>query len=93
MEHMHKLHKPYFRDICRSTPNGASYNFRSDIVLCEAFGEIGEKCFIDTRVLVGHHGIDEAIYPQNAAQVAKLKELQNEYSKLMKGQEGFYYES
>jgi len=92
MEHMHKLHKPYFRDICRNTPNGEAYSFRSDIVLCEAFGEIGEKCWIDTRVLVGHHGIDEAIYPQGSEIYKSIEELKRRANKLVEGMGGFYYE-
>lgn len=93
MHHLLKLHKPWFRDICRPTPSGESYNFRSDIVLCEAFGEIGERCWIDTRVLIGHHGIDRVIYPQGAKTLAKLITLERESTKLAKGQEGFYYGS
>lgn len=92
MKHLKKLQKPYFRDICRQTPNGQPYNFRSDIVLCEAFGEIGEKCFIDTRVLVGHHGFDQVAYPQGADKLRELKKLEQEAKKLAKGQEGFFYD-
>lgn len=92
MKHLKKLHKPYFRDICRNTPTGEPYNFRSDIVLCEAFGEIGERCFIDTRVLIGHHGFDRDVYPQNARTMAEMLKLEQESRKLARGQEGFCYE-
>ncbi len=92
MRKLQKLRKPYFRDICRQTPNGELYNFRSDIILCESFADIGERCWIDTRVLVGHHGIDEEVWPQNARQFAMLEELQRDCTKLQKGMEGFYYE-
>lgn len=93
MHHLQKLHKPYFRDICRQTPTGEPYNFRSDIVLCEAFGEIGERCWIDTRVLVGHHGIDSVVYPQSAKALKSAFELAKQLDKPGRGQEGYYYES
>lgn len=91
MHHLLKLKKPFFRDICRDVPNGDPYNFRSDIVLCEAFGEIGEKCFVDTRVLIGHHGIDREVYPQNAKVMAQMDQMELEQRKLKSDQKGFFY--
>ena len=57
------------------------------------FNDIGEKCFIDTRVLIGHHGLDSVIYPQNAETYNNLHKVMNSTRKLSKGQEGVYYDA
>lgn len=92
MHHLLKLKKPFFRDLCRKTPSGEDYNFRSDIILCERFNEIGEKCFVDTRVLIGHHGIDSEVYPQSAKEMARSLQTLQGARKLKRGEEGFFYE-
>lgn len=84
-----RLEKPYFRDVCRDLPDGEKYNFRSDIILCEQLAEIGGRCFIDTRVLVGHHGLNRTVYPQNAAMVAQADRMARESVALRKEQKGY----
>jgi hypothetical protein len=93
MHHLLKLKKPWFRDICMPASTGIDYNFRSDVLLCDAFNEIGEKCFIDTRILVGHHGFDRVVYPQNAKLIGELDAVIKEHQKLRKDQEGVYYDA
>jgi len=92
MHHLKKLQKPYFRDECRPDGQGELYNFRSDINICERFNAIGETCFVDTRVLIGHHGIDREVYPQNADLWAQTEAIMRSSAKLKQGQEGFFYE-
>lgn len=77
LEKLKKLKKPYFRDTCeipRNT-NESPVNIRSDVNLCNMFREAGERIWIDTRVLVGHLGINEIVYPQNAQILKQFSEL------------------
>ena len=93
LEKLQKLKKPFFRDTFESAAkNSEPYNFRSDVNLCKAFYEIGEKCFIDTRVLVGHYGCDNIVYPQNAQQYSKLMDLIKDTRSLTQDQKGVYYD-
>jgi hypothetical protein len=92
LEKLQKLKKPYFRDDCRTTPNGELYNFRSDVNLCDMFTDIGEHCWIDTRVLVGHHGMDNVIFPQGAKQKAGADQLLDSMRRLKDDQKGHYYD-
>lgn len=92
LEAIQKLKKPYFRDTCIPGLEGIEVNVRSDVNLCLAFKEIGEKVFVDTRVLIGHDdGRGNAIYPQNAGEIAHLRELNKVSYKLKEGQSGYYY--
>lgn len=86
-----KLKKPYFRDTCEKGAGGEIVNVRSDINLCLAFREIGETCWIDTRAIVGHLGIPQAVYPQSAPIFNKLKIIDKDAVKLREGQFGRYY--
>ncbi len=86
-----RLNKPYFRDECRQTANGDLYNFRSDINICELFAANGAKCWIDTRILVGHHGMDDIIYPQAASMKRDCDEMLRERLPLRQDQKGFHY--
>jgi hypothetical protein len=93
LEKLQKLEKPWFRDTCEAGADGVPINVRSDINLGLAFRRIGEKCRIDTRVLVGHmltqyHSV---VWPQSAEQMKQLKELEAGSPKLREGQRGFYY--
>ena len=81
-----KLKKPYVRHTCED-----GVNVRSDINLCMAFREIGETCWIDTRVLVGHLGIPQIVYPQSAPIFNKLKVVDRDSILLREGQVGRYY--
>ena len=92
LKHLQKLEEPYFRDECRATTDGPLYNFRSDINLCDMFAKVGEKCWIDTRVLVGHHGMDNVIFPQGAQQKAGADQLLESMRRLKDNQKGHYYE-
>jgi hypothetical protein len=92
VHHLTKLKKPYFRDTCHPAPEGPLYNYRSDVNLCEAFFEIGEKCWVDTRLLVGHHGYDNIIYPQQAKVKTNCDSLLMDSLKLRSGQEGLFYD-
>jgi len=92
MKYLLKLEPPYFRDNCIKTSNGDLYNFRSDVNLCEAFHEIKERCWIDTRILIGHHGYDSVIYPQQAKDRVACDGLLKSSLVLKKEEEGFYYE-
>ena len=83
-----KLKKPYFRDTCE---NGA--NIRSDINLCQMFRGIGEKMWIDTRVLVGHEGRKRVVYPQNAEYYNQTKAVEEDQILLRHGQLGEYFDS
>ena len=82
---LQKLKKPYFRDTYNPK---AEANTRSDINLSLAFKDIGEKVWIDTRILIGHTGIESPVYPQNAELFEKLKVLEFENRKLKEGQQG-----
>ena len=79
-----KLHKPYFRDTCDDR------NVRSDVNLCLAFRDAGEKVFIDTRVLVGHACQPRAVYPQNAEYLRSITVVDGMTVKLREGMEGNY---
>jgi len=92
LEKLKKLKKPYFRDTCVPGKDGEEpTNIRSDVNLCLAFREIGENVWIDTRVLIGHLGIAQVVYPQSASLLEKLKSIELETSKLREGQQGVYY--
>ena len=92
LEMLSKLKKPYFRDTCTDKDDdGSPINIRSDVNLCRAFRDIGEKIYVDTRVLVGHKGVSTIIHPQNAQLLNKLKLIEIEMAKLREGQVGKYY--
>lgn len=92
IESIRKLKKPYFRDSCEPGLDGVPLNIRSDVNLCLAFKEIGEKVFVDTRVLIGHDtGTGVVVYPQNSNQINHLGALIKDSYKLREGQSGFYY--
>ena len=94
VEKIQKLKKPYFRDTCTDEDDsGVLANIRSDINLCRAFKDIGERVWVDSRILVGHKCINMSsiIYPQSAKLFHKLKGIENEMSKLSEGQVGEYY--
>lgn len=76
LEKLKKLEKPYFRDTCDTPdPNGEMVNIRSDVNLCKAFRAIGEKVLVDTRVIIGHHGFTEVVYPQCADIFKRMVEV------------------
>lgn len=85
---MKKLKKPYFRDTYHPQ---TKVNIRSDVNLCHMFRDIGEKVWIDTKLLVGHTGLETTVYPQNAELFEKLRVLEFENIKLKAGQRGKYY--
>lgn len=85
---LQKLKKPYFRDTYNEV---TKTNIRSDVNLSLMLRDIGEKVWIDTRLLIGHLGVDTPVYPQNAELFEKLRVLEFENMKLKHGQEGFYY--
>jgi hypothetical protein len=91
LEKLRKLKKPYFRDTCNLACDGNYTNVRSDVNLCLAFREIGEKCWVDTRVLVGHLGIPSIVYPHSAPLFEKLRTVELETTRLSEGQVGKYY--
>lgn len=86
LEKIQKLQPPYFKDTC---DNGVL--LRSDVNLCNAFRNIGEKMWTDTRVLVGHLGVKLAIYPQGAEQMVQLTKMAMDSRRLHEGQSGNYY--
>ncbi len=92
LDKIQKLKKPYFRDTCEKLPDGSFSNIRSDINLCLMFRDIGERCWVDTRVLVGHF-IDKprVVYPQNAKLFEKLKSIELDSTDLKKDQNGHFY--
>ncbi len=83
-----KLKEPYFRDMYNPETKA---NIRSDINLSLALKDIGERVWVDTRILIGHMGIESPVYPQNAELFEKLKVLEFENRKLKEGQQGVYY--
>ncbi len=83
-----KLKKPYFRDTCI---NGT--NIRSDINLCELFRGIGEKIWVDTRVLVGHQGGKKVVYPQSAQYYERAAVVEYDARMLRVGQKGEYFDA
>jgi hypothetical protein len=92
VEKLQKLEKPWFRDTCEEF-FGKKENCRSDVNLCNMFrNQLKEKIFIDTRVLIGHDGIDfcTVVYPQNAEFIANMYRLYVDSVKLKEGQQGFY---
>ncbi len=91
MDKLKKLKKPYFRDTCEPDVESKLRNMRSDVNLCNAFRDIGEKVWIDTRVLIGHEGIPCTIYPQNSKTFKDLKSIEIEARKLKEGQTGVWY--
>lgn len=82
-----KLKKPYFRDTCVD-----GINIRSDVNLCCAFRDIGEKVWVDTRVLVGHRGKSRIIYPQNALFWERTRALEVQATMLRSDQKGVYFD-
>lgn len=93
LEKLQKLDKPYFRDTCEATSKGDFNNIRSDINICNAFREqLKEKIWIDTRVLIGHYGVKQPVYPQNAEIHARLDKTVNDSRLLREGQQGFWFE-
>ena len=91
LEKLKKLKQPYFRDTCGPDVEGNLKNMRSDVNLCNAFRDIGQKVWTDTRVLIGHEGIPCTIYPQNSATFRDLKRIEVEARKLSEGQQGTWY--
>lgn len=91
LEKLQKLKKPYFRDLCEEEFDGELVNVRSDINICNMFRDIGEKIWVDTRILVGHLGVPQAIYPQSSTLFGKLRDIEGEMSKLREGQVGVYF--
>ena len=92
IEHLRRLKKPWFRDECIPNCHGHLANQRSDIGLCIAFRDIGQRVFVDTRVLVGHRGIPRTVYPQNAELMRRLMEIELDGRRLKDNQKGFYHE-
>jgi hypothetical protein len=90
LEKIQKLDKPYFRDTCKES-NGEFINIRSDVNLCTSFIGIGERIYVDTRVLVGHLGQKLLVYPQNADDYKRAIELSNKTVLLREGQVGKYF--
>lgn len=88
LEKLQKLKKPYFQDTCED-----GVNIRSDINLCKMFRSIGEKVFIDTRILVGHLGQRRVVYPQNAEYYNQMREIEQDQLILRHGQVGEYFDS
>lgn len=93
LEKLQKLPEPWFRDTCEAGSNGEIVNTRSDINVAMALARIGERNYVDTRVLVGHvltqyHSI---VWPHNAEAMRHLKELEQQSAKLQEGQQGLYY--
>jgi len=91
LEKLRKLKKPYFRDTCEPDNDGKLQNIRSDVNLALAFRDIGEKSWVDTRVLVGHLGVPSIVYPQSSELFEKSRFMEREYVKLREGQAGVYY--
>lgn len=92
LEKIKRLQKPYFRDTCDVLAEATeAQNIRSDINLCKAFRAIGEKMFVDTRILVGHLGVPTIVYPQSAGALQHLRATEKELWKLREGQTGVYY--
>lgn len=91
LKKLQKLKKPYFRDMCEEECDGEKVNVRSDINICNMFRDIGEKIWVDTRILVGHLGVPSVVYPQSGELFNKLKIIEAEMSKLREGQQGFYF--
>lgn len=83
-----KLKKPYFRDTFAD-----GRNIRSDINLCKMFRDIGDKMWVDTRVLVGHEGQKRVVYPQNAEYYNLNQAIENDQRLLRIGQVGEYFDS
>ncbi len=89
---LQRLPKPWFRDTCDEF-FGRRENCRSDVNLCNAFRQqLKEQVFIDTRILVGHKGVEfaDVVYPQNAEFIRNLVELYNDSVKLRENQKGVY---
>lgn len=93
LKKLKRLKKPYFRDTCDMPSQGSLANVRSDINICNAFRDNGEKIWVDTRILVGHLGVPGIVYPQGAELFDKLKYMERESRKLKEGQEGKYFYS
>ncbi len=90
LEKLQELEKPWFRDTCAPKADGKCKNIRSDINLCDAFRANGEKVWVDTRILVGHSGVNLWIYPQNAKDLKAFDHQYRESFKLKAGEVGKY---
>jgi len=90
LEKLQELDKPWFRDTCDKKKDGKYRNVRSDVQLCDAFRANGEKVWVDTRILVGHTGMNLLIYPQNAEAMRNFKYQYEQSIKLSEGQVGMY---
>jgi hypothetical protein len=85
LEKLQKLEKPWFRV---TLENGNTV--WSDVNLCKAFRAKEEKIYVDTRVLVGHHGMNSVVYPQSANLLRSRSLVESEEHLLREGQTGFY---
>lgn len=90
LEKLKELEKPWFRDTCKRNDEGNLRNVRSDINICNLFRANGEKVWIDTRILVGHAGVNLIVYPQNADDLKNFHHQYQESFKLREGQVGKY---
>lgn len=78
-----QLDKPWFKITYED-----KHNVGFDVNLCKAFRNANEKIYVDTRVLVGHHGILETIYPQSKNYFVAKQLLRS--NRLKDNQSGFY---
>lgn len=93
IDKLQRLDKPYFRDTCEIKSDGSADNIRSDVNICNTFREkLGEKIFVDTRVLIGHVGIPHAVYPQNADIHNRMDQTVADSRLLREGQQGFWFD-
>lgn len=90
LQKLKELEEPYFRDTCGPVADGSIHNLRSDINICTAFRDKGERILIDTRVLVGHKGIPKVIYPQNSAYYRRQREEVDDAVQLKVDERGDY---
>jgi hypothetical protein len=94
LDKIKKLDKPYFRDVCEKSSNVDDpmfYNVRSDVNLCLAFRKLNEKCWVDTRVLIGHISDYGVVYPQNASFMKEYYEKYHQSCDLKENERGYYY--
>jgi 2-polyprenyl-3-methyl-5-hydroxy-6-metoxy-1,4-benzoquinol methylase len=69
-----KLEKPYFEDVTATRANGDKWSKRSDSRFFDLVKDAGVKCIIDSRVLVGHVGSPNIIYPNNVPDTKKMNQ-------------------
>jgi hypothetical protein len=92
LKEVQRLQKPYFRDTCVDIDgSGTPTNLRSDVNFCDAIRAVGGRCWIDTRILVGHTWVEHAVYPQNAVQFNRLDKFLRDSTKLVEGEQGVYF--